>query len=70
MLSDDEEVGNLMEDLGLGVSGALGSSPSEVHAQYFWDSDEGKDGGVGRESVSECKHRREYQLYREDAVFE
>jgi hypothetical protein len=35
ILSDDEEVGNLMEDLELGVSEALGISLSEVRAWYF-----------------------------------
>jgi hypothetical protein len=53
MSSDDEEVGNLMEDPELGVSKDLGISLSKVHAWYFQDSDEGEDGKVGRESISE-----------------
>jgi hypothetical protein len=65
-LSGDEEVGQLMEDLELGVSEALGISLSEVHAHYFQDSDEGED----RDLDSEHEHQLEYQLYRENATFE
>jgi hypothetical protein len=54
--SDDEEVGNLMEDLELGVSEALGISLSEVCAQYFQDSDEGKDSEVRRDLVEQCNY--------------
>jgi hypothetical protein len=51
--SDEEEVGNLMEDLELGVSKALGVSLLEVHAQYFRDSDEGESSEMGRDLVDE-----------------
>jgi hypothetical protein len=64
--SGDEEVGRLIEDLELGVSEALGISLSEVHAHYFWDSDEGEE----RDLDSECEHQLEYQSYQEDAAFE
>jgi hypothetical protein len=47
LLSEEEEVNNLMEELELGVSEALGISLSEVHAKYFQDSDEGRDSKVG-----------------------
>jgi hypothetical protein len=53
----DKEVGNLMEDLELGVSKALGISLLEVHAQYFQDSDKGKCSEMGRDLVDECDYR-------------
>jgi hypothetical protein len=39
--------------LELGVSEVLVVSLSEVQAQYFWDSDKGKDSEVGRDLVEE-----------------
>jgi hypothetical protein len=74
-LSDDEEVGELMQDLELRVSEALGISLSEVRAWYFRDSD--KD--MERDLDDECEHEHwleewahehqsEYQSYRGDAV--
>jgi hypothetical protein len=56
-LSDDEEVGNLMEDLELVVSEVLGITLSEVRAQYFRGSDKGEDSEVGRDLVEECNYK-------------
>jgi hypothetical protein len=57
--SDDEEVGQLMEELELGVSKALGISLLEVHAQYFRDRDEGER----RESSSEHECCSSYRSF-------
>jgi hypothetical protein len=54
--SEDSEMVHLTCDLELEVGDALGMSLSEVHAQYFQDSNEGKDSEVGRELVKECNY--------------
>jgi hypothetical protein len=41
--SEDTEVVCLTQELEIGVGDALGISLSEVHARYFWDSDNGED---------------------------
>jgi hypothetical protein len=74
-MSSDEEIGERMEELELGVSEALGISLSEVQAQYFRDSDESEvqdlDGQRERERWQEGwaeEHRLKFQSYREDAA--
>jgi hypothetical protein len=54
--SEDEKVGQLMEELELGVSEALGMSLSKLRAWYFQDSDKGGYSEVGRDLVDECNY--------------
>jgi hypothetical protein len=54
MSSDEEEEGNLMNDLELVVSEALGISLLEVHAWYFQGSDEDDDRELDGECECEC----------------
>jgi hypothetical protein len=64
---DVEEVECLMREMELGLGDVLGMSLSEVRAQYFRDSDKGKDSEVGWNLVEEQNYGDVILSYREDA---